>query len=95
MFSDQIPLHRLILTGQLSVSPLRAVNNWLVALCLPAVNFQRRRLLAPSPPFEEINIIHLVGATKTARYALGDGGRTIGFRYREIKALFDGPPAAS
>lgn len=87
-FSDQIPLHRLVVSGQLTLAPLRAVNNWLTMLSLPAVNFERKRLLAPTYPFEEINIIHLIGDTKHKRYRLGDSGREITFRYRDIKALF-------
>jgi hypothetical protein len=89
-FSDQIPLHRLIVSGQVSVSPLRAVNNWLVGLCAPAVNLERKRLLAPTPPFEEINILHLIGRSKVMRFQLGAGGREITFRYPDIKALFAG-----
>jgi len=88
-FSDQIPLHRLIVSGQVSLAPLRAVNNWLVFFATPAINLQRRRLLAPSYPFEEINIIHLVGTSKIARFRLPTGG-DISLRYREIKALFAG-----
>jgi hypothetical protein len=85
--SDQIPLHRLVVSNQVSVSPLRAVNNWLVGFCPPAVDLERKCLAAPSPPHEPINILHLVGASKTARFQLGQGGREITFRYPEIKAL--------
>ena len=87
-FSDQIPMHRLIVSGMVSVCPLRAVNNWQVLLAPPAVNLERKLLLAPSYPFEEINILHLVGAAKSNRYELGDGGQAITFRYGDIKALF-------
>jgi hypothetical protein len=89
-FSDQIPLHWLIATGQVSVCPLRAVNNWLVYHATPAVNFERKRLLAPTFPHEEINIVHLVASAKNAKFRLGDSGREITFRYRDIKALFGG-----
>jgi hypothetical protein len=89
-FSDQIPLHRLVVSGRLTLAPLRAVNNWLTMLSLPAVNFERKKLLAPTYPFEEINIIHLIGDTKNKSYRLGDSGREITFRYRDIKALFGG-----
>jgi hypothetical protein len=87
-FSDQIPLHRLIASGQVSVYPLRAVNNWLVYHSTPSVNLERKRLLAPTFPHEEINIIHLVASAKNATFRLGDSGREITFRYRDIKALF-------
>jgi hypothetical protein len=92
-FSDQIPLHRLLVSGQLSLAPLRAVNNWLALFATPAINLQRRRLLAPSYPFEEINIIHLAGESKNMRFTMPDGS-AISLRYREIKALFatGGPP---
>ncbi len=86
--SDQIPLHRLIASGQLTIHPLRAVNNWLVLHAPPAIDFVRKRLVAPSIPYEEINIIHLVGAAKSHRYPLGADGADIGFRYPEISALF-------
>ena len=88
-FSDQIPLHRLVVFGQVTVSPLRAVNNWLVGLCPPAVNLERKRLLAPSPPYEEINILHLIGRSKVTRFQLGDSGRELTFRYTDIRALFE------
>ncbi len=87
-YSDQIPLHRLVMSGRLSVTPLRAVNNWLAGLCRPSINFSRRRLHAPTPPFEEINIIHLIGPSKDDRYGLGATGRKTTLRYRDIKALF-------
>jgi hypothetical protein len=89
-FSDQIPLHRVIMSGRASVHPLRAVNNWLVGLSTPALNLERKRLLAPSFPFEEINIVHLVAASKYTQYRLAGDGRSITFRYRDIKALFHG-----
>ena len=63
--------------------------NWVVSP--PALDFNRRRLVAPSPPYEEINLLHLVGRTKAGRYAMGPDGRTVGYRYPEIKALFEGP----
>jgi hypothetical protein len=89
-FSDQIPLHRLISLGEVSAYPLRAVNNWLVFHAPPAINFGRKRLLTPTYPHDEINIIHLVAQSKDRRYGLGNTGRDVGFRYREIKALFRG-----
>jgi len=89
-FSDQVPLHRLIVSGQVSVCPLRSVNNWLVGFCPPAIDPQRKRLIAPSFPHEELNIIHLIGPSKDALYRMGEGGRQTTFRYRDIKALFAG-----
>ena len=88
-FSDQIPLHRLIALKRLSIYPLRALNNWMIHAARPAVDFKRRRLLAPTFPHEEINIIHLTGTTKAARYKLGDGDEEISFRYQAVLALFD------
>ncbi|HLK24383.1 MAG TPA: hypothetical protein VKT30_06985 [Caulobacteraceae bacterium] len=87
-FSDQIPVHRLIVSGRLSWLPLRSVNNWLTMLCRPAIHLQRRRLVVPTYPNEEINIIHLIHDTKDATFGLGEGGRQITLRYRDIKALF-------
>ena len=69
------------------------MNNWLALFATPAINLQRRRLLAPSYPFEEINIIHLAGESKNMQFTMPDGS-AISLRYREIKALFatGGPP---
>jgi len=94
-YSDQIPLHRLIHSGALTVRPLRAVNNWMVLMAMPVLNFQRRRLLVPTPPHEEIHILHLVGAAKDSIYQVGDTGRTMSFRYRDVRALFDAAAAQS
>jgi len=91
-YSDQIPLHRLIASGAISLYPLRAVNNWIVLQAPPLIDFNSRRLRAPTLPWEEINILHLVGWSKTGEYPLPDG-RAVSFRYRRIRALLaEGPP---
>jgi len=87
LFSDQIPIHRLVVSGRVSVMPLRAVNNWLTTLRIPAISRERRRLLVPTYPFEEINIVHLIGATKDATYHLGEGGESVTLRYRDMRSL--------
>ena len=87
-FSDQVPLHRLIATGRVSVHPLNAVNNWLVHAATPSVNLTRKRLLTPNYPHDEINIVHLTGSTKDKEYRLGASERGISLRYRSIRALF-------
>jgi len=84
-YSDQIPLHRLIYSGAITLHPLRAVNNWLVLHSLPRWDPTTGRLTAPSLPYEEINILHLVGAAKTQTYTLG--GRATSLRYSAIRAL--------
>jgi hypothetical protein len=91
-FSDQIPLHRLIHTERLSVMPLRAVNNWLVLHGLPGFDPSTGLLTAPSPPHEPINLVHLVGSSKTRQAELG--GRMIGLRYRDISRLRQSLPSA-
>jgi len=78
-FSDQIPLHRLIYSGQLTLYPLRAVNNWLVLHGLPRLDKATGRLTAPSFPFEEINIVHLVGDSKWSQYTID--GTVTSLRY--------------
>jgi hypothetical protein len=78
-FSDQIPLHRLIYSGHLTIYPLRAVNNWLVLHGLPRLDKSTGRLTAPSFPYEEINIIHLVGNSKWLKYDLD--GTVTSLRY--------------
>lgn len=87
-YSDQIPLHRLISLGELKVHPLRAVNNWLTYHSYPAINLERKKLLTPSFPHQEINIIHLVSISKDARFRLGVDGPEITLRYRDIGRLF-------
>lgn len=78
-FSDQIPLHRLIYSGQLTLYPLRAVNNWLVLHGLPRLDKRTGRLTSPSFPYEEINIVHLVGDSKWSQYKID--GTIMSLRY--------------
>ena len=58
-FSDQAPMHYLIASGQLTVYPLRAVNNWLLHAAIPSINLERKCLAATTFPHEEINILHM------------------------------------
>ena len=87
-FSDQVPLHHLIASGRLSVHPLRAINNWMVHAAAPALNLKSKRLVAPTYPYEEINVVHLTWITKDLKFPIDDGGREISFRYRDVKAHF-------
>jgi hypothetical protein len=89
-FSDQIPLHRLVSRGELRVHPLRAVNNWLAYHASPAFNLERKLLLTPTFPHQEINIIHLVAQSKDRRFRLGTDGGEITLRYRDVRQLFYG-----
>ena len=43
--SDQIPLHHLVFTRQLSMKPLRAINNWQCHCALPAFLVAKQRLV--------------------------------------------------
>lgn len=86
-FSDQIPLHRLVHSGALTLHPLSAVNNWLVSMRPPSINTDTGRVCAPTWPHEEINIIHLTGASKDWRFPVGGGGDT-SLRYSEVRARF-------
>ena len=92
VYSDQVPMHRLVATGRLDIHPLRAVNNWLVHAAQPAVDFVRKRLVAPTYPHEEINIVHMTVGTKFATFKLAGGEREISYRYGAIKALFAETP---
>jgi hypothetical protein len=99
-FSEQIPLHRLIYSGRISMFPLRAVNNWQLYVSVPLVDIERKRIVTPTPPHEEINIIHLAGRTKKERYRLRDvamksadhprAEADVSFRYRDVRSLFAG-----
>jgi hypothetical protein len=85
-FSDQIPLHRLVFSGALKLYPLRAVDNWLVLHSTPGLNLKSGRLTAPSVPYEEINIVHLVGAAKWQQFSFGD--IRLSLRYRDMVERF-------
>jgi hypothetical protein len=87
-FSDQIPLHFMIHTNRLSMFPLRAVDNWLLQAARPLIDTERKRVVVPSPPYEEINIIHLMGGSKKLQYYSKRLQRNISYRYRDIKQLF-------
>lgn len=88
--SDQIPLHHLIHTRALSLFPLRAVDNWQTYACLPGIDHARRRLIVPTPPHEDINVVHLAGGMKTLAVPIPALGRSVTLRYRAVRALFDG-----
>jgi len=87
-FSDQIPLHFLIHTNKLSMFPLKAVDNWQLYAALPLIDTERKRVVVPSPPYEEINIIHLAGPSKKSQYYSQHLRKNISYRYRDIKQLF-------
>lgn len=87
-FSDQIPLHFLIHSKRLSMYPLRAVNNWQMYASLPLIDKEAKRLVVPTRPHEEINIVHLAGLTKQTEYHAGKLQRDLSFKYRDIKKLF-------
>ncbi|HEX4199407.1 MAG TPA: hypothetical protein VHZ26_18375 [Caulobacteraceae bacterium] len=89
-YSDQVPLHRLIAGGRLSVHPLRAINNWMVHAAQPGLNLKSKRLVAPTYPYEEINIVHLTGATKDMTFSLDNTDRHTSYRYGAIKAVLAG-----
>jgi hypothetical protein len=86
-YSDQIPLHRLVMTGRLTLHPLSAVNNWLVWFARPILDARLGKLRAANVPFEEINIVHLAGLAKDMRYGTSDN-RTVSYRYSDIRAFF-------
>lgn len=73
-FSDQIPLHKLLHTEPVRVFPLRATENWQLYASAPRIRFKTRdhqhqfEILAPTPPFERIGILHLAGTTKEQIY---------------------------
>jgi hypothetical protein len=81
-FCDQIPLHYLIHTENISVFPLRATDNWQTYACDPAFNQDSRKLCVPTFPYDEISIIHLAGNTKY-RYFNFEGQQTR-LRYRDF-----------
>lgn len=84
IYSDQIPLHRLIASRRISLNPMKAINNWMVCFSRPMIDEGTRRLLTPSAPHEEINILHLAGMSKDITYLTTDG-RPVSFRYSEVR----------
>ncbi len=87
--SDQIPLHYLVFSRELKMSPLRALNNWQCHCSLPAFLVARQRLVVPSPPHEEINFLHLTGELKTLEITLTGAlkGTTL-MRFRDIQKVW-------
>ena len=87
--SDQIPLHHIVFMGELKMQPLRAVNNWQCHCALPAFVVSSRRLAVPSPPHEEINLLHLTGELKTLEITLTGalGGKTT-MRFRDVEKVW-------
>lgn len=87
--SDQIPLHHLVFSRELTMQPLRAINNWQCHCCLPAFLIAKRRLVVPTPPYEEINFLHLTGELKTLEITLTGalGGKTR-MRFRDIEKMW-------
>ena len=87
-YSDQIPLHYLIVTGQATLQPLRAIDNWLLYAATPAIHAARKKIVVPTEPYEEINILHLAGAAKDQTFSEGNTGRPLNFSYSSIKEYF-------
>ena len=81
-FSDQIPLHYLIHTENISVFPLRATDNWQTYACAPRLRIDSRKLCVPTFPHEEISIIHLAGPVKDSYFDLA--GQQTRLRYRDF-----------
>jgi hypothetical protein len=86
-FSDQIALHKLIYAEKIMFLPLRAVDNWQTYACPPFVHFESGKLRVPSPPFEEIGLLHLAGTTKD-KILTTSTGIDFTLRYRDIKRIF-------
>ncbi|HQU04564.1 MAG TPA: hypothetical protein PLT25_07580, partial [Acidocella sp.] len=84
-FSDQIPLHKLIYLNNIDIGTLRATDNWQTYACLPLANLTKKKLVLPTPPHEEIGIIHLAGKTKYQMMHMN--GHSFGLRYRDFQKL--------
>ncbi len=88
VFSDQIPLHRLLVRKELTFCELPAINNWLVQYHLPRFNLRLKKLHTPAAPHEEINIIHLAGKKKDRKFVLDNVGRPITLKYSDVRWAF-------
>lgn len=86
-YSDQIPLHKLLYSGDLTFYPLRPVFNWQAYACRPLLVLSRRALVVPTPPNEIISVIHLAGASKNERLTLPQLAYDFTLRYRDIQRV--------
>jgi hypothetical protein len=84
-FSDQIPLHYLIHTEDISVFPLRATDNWQTYASAPGFDIHKKKLCSPTFPNEEISIIHLAGFTKNRNFTVA--GQQSRIRYRDFMKM--------
>jgi hypothetical protein len=71
--------------NDIDIGPLRAVDNWQTYACFPLANLTKKKLIVPTPPHEEIGIIHLAGNTKNEIVQMN--GHTFGLRYRDFQKL--------
>ena len=94
-FSDQVPLHYLMVMGKIAIHPLRAVDNWLVFEAVPSLNPRTRKLVVPTEPHEEINTVHLAAWGKKRSYKVPGVEKEIWFTYRDVKRYFAEASAAS
>jgi hypothetical protein len=86
-FSDQIPLHKLIHTTDINVIPLRAVDNWLINITSPIFDQNTKRLRLPTPPFEEIGVVHFAGP-KESLVRTDASGRCFSITYSGMMEYF-------
>ncbi len=88
-FSDQIPLHRILHTLNISIFPLRAIDNWQIYASTPRIDQASKTLCVPTPPYETIGLVHLAGYTKDM-ILHGEGGQNFTMRYSDMRDYFDG-----
>ncbi len=91
-FSDQIPLHRILHTSEISIFPLRAIDNWQTYACTPRIDPDAKLLCVPTPPHEVIGLLHLAGQTKDLILS-GEAGQRFTLRYRDVRNYLDGQAA--
>ena len=87
-FSDQIPLHYLMVMGKIAIYPLRAVDNWLISGATPSLNAKTGKLVVPTEPHEEINTIHLAGWAKKRSFDIPGSEKGLRFTYRDVRRYF-------
>ncbi len=84
-FCDQVALHKVIYLNAIHVGILRAIDNWQAHACLPQINLTTKKLIVPSPPYEEISLMHLAGPAKYQTMQMN--GHKFGLRYRDVQNL--------
>ncbi|MCH4547473.1 hypothetical protein MK632_17150 [Rhizobium changzhiense] len=65
---EQASFNKVLRLNSIRLGILPETFNWNVDRRLPLVDVENRRLCCPEPPYETINVLHLLGSTKRRYY---------------------------